>query len=215
MARLNQNHRFAKAGLRKDDQMKHAKYMAIFTLLFVGVSGAAAQSLGDYARTYRKTKAETSSNPRYFDNDNLPVNDTLSVVGPQPADSTQATKPTALDNTAADADRQKTADEWAKKLDQQKQKIDSLNHDLDLEQREYRLRAAAMYGDAGNRLRNQAQWDKDDAQYKSDIDEKQKAIDAARQQLDNMQEEARKAGIKQKDNDSATVPANDQAKPQQ
>jgi hypothetical protein len=102
-----------------------------------------------------------------------------------------------------------------RKLDQQKQKIDSLNHDLDLEQREYRLRAAAMYGDAGNRLRNQAQWDKDDAQYKSDIDEKQKAIDAARQQLDNMQEEARKAGIKQKDNDSATVPANDQAKPQQ
>jgi hypothetical protein len=192
--------------------MKHAKYMAIFTLLFVGISGAAAQSLGDYARTYRKTKAETSSAPRYFDNDNLPVNDALSVVGPQPA--TDA-KPVAMDNSAADADRQKAADEWAKKLDQQKQKIDSLNHDLDLEQREYRLRAAAMYGDAGNRLRNQAQWDKDDAQYKSDIDEKQKAIDAARQQLDNMQEEARKAGIKQKDNDSATVPANDQAKPQQ
>jgi hypothetical protein len=192
--------------------MKHAKYMAIFTLLFVGISGAAAQSLGDYARTYRKTKAESSSAPRYFDNDNLPVNDALSVVGPQPA--TDA-KPVAMDNSAADADRQKAADEWAKKLDQQKQKIDSLNHDLDLEQREYRLRAAAMYGDAGNRLRNQAQWDKDDAQYKSDIDEKQKAIDAARQQLDNMQEEARKAGIKQKDNDSATVPANDQAKPQQ
>jgi hypothetical protein len=192
--------------------MKHAKYMAIFTLLFVGISGAAAQSLGDYARTYRKTKAETSSAPRYFDNDNLPVNDALSVVGPQPA--TDA-KPVAMDNSAADADRQKAADEWAKKLDQQKQKIDSLNHDLDLEQREYRLRAAAMYGDAGNRLRNQAQWDKDDAQYKSDIDEKQKAIDAARQQLDNMQEEARTAGIKQKDNDSATVPANDQAKPQQ
>ena len=192
--------------------MKHAKYMAIFTLLFVGISGAAAQSLGDYARTYRKTKAETSSAPRYFDNDNLPVNDALSVVGPQPA--TDA-KPVAMDNSAADADRQKAADEWAKKLDQQKQKIDSLNHDLDLEQREYRLRAAAMYGDAGNRLRNQAQWDKDDAQYKSDIDEKQKAIDAARQQLDNMQEEARKAGIKQKDNDSATDTANDQAKPQQ
>jgi hypothetical protein len=196
--------------------MKHAKYMAIFTLLFVGVSGAAAQSLGDYARTYRKTKAETSSAPRYFDNDNLPVNDTLSVVGPQPAaDSTQATKPIAIDNSAADADRQKAAEEWAKKLDQQKQKIDSLNKDLDLQQREYRLRAAAMYGDAGNRLRNQAEWDKEDAQYKSDIDEKQKAIAAARQELDNMQEEARKAGIKQKDNDSATVPANDQAKPQQ
>jgi hypothetical protein len=61
-----------------------------------------------------------------------------------------------------------------------------------------------MYGDAGNRLRNAAQWDKDDAQYKSDIDGKQKALDAARQGLDEMQEQARKAGIvdkEEKDND--------------
>ena len=79
-----------------------------------------------------------------------------------------------------------------------KRKIDSLNHELDLDQREYRLRAAAQYGDAGNRLRNAAQWDKEDAQYKSDIDAKQKALDAAQQELDEMQEQARKAGIVEK-----------------
>jgi hypothetical protein len=190
--------------------MKHAKYIAIFTLLFVGVSGASAQSLGDYARNYRKTKAETNSTtPRYFDNDNLPANNGLSVVGPQPAADSKDAKPIAIDNTTADADRQKAADDWAKKLDQQKEKIDSLGKELDLEQREYRLRAAAMYGDAGNRLRNQAEWDKEDAQYKSDIDAKQKAIDDARQQLDNMQEDARKAGIKQNDKDN---PSPDQTK---
>ena len=66
--------------------MKHMKHMAIGTLLLLGVSGAAAQSLGDYARAARKskTKAEPSSASRHFDNDNLPTTEHLSVVGPPP-----------------------------------------------------------------------------------------------------------------------------------
>ena len=149
--------------------MKHTKLMAIGTLLLLAVSGAAAQSLGDYARAARKNKAEPTSTSRHFDNDNLPTSETLSVVGPPPpatanagqaaanTSSTPATKAAAVDPAAAAAERQKTADDWKKKLDQQKEKIDSLNHELDLDQREYRLRAAAIYGDAGNRLRDAAQ----------------------------------------------------------
>ena len=193
--------------------MKHTKLMAIGTLLLLGVSGTAAQSLGDYARAARKKKVEPTSASRHFDNDNLPTNETLSVVGPPPpananagqgavnASSTQATRAATVDPAAAAAERKKAADEWTKKLDQQKQKIDSLNHELDLEQREFRLRAAAYYGDAGTRLRNSAQFDKDDAHYKSDADGKQKALDAARQELDEMQEQARKAGIVEKEKD--------------
>jgi hypothetical protein len=188
------------------------KRVAIAALLLLGVgglgvSGAAAQSLGDYARAVRKNKPEPSSTSRHFDNDNLPSNEGLSVVGPPPtsdANSASAAKADAVDSAAAAAERQKTADEWKKKLDRQKDKIDSLNHELDLQQREYRLRAAAMYGDAGNRLRNAAEWDKEDAQYKTDVDGKQKAIAAARQELDEMQEEAHKAGMVEKDNDKDT-----------
>jgi hypothetical protein len=62
-------------------------------------------------------------------------------------------------------------------------------------QKEYQLRAAAMYADAGNRMRNAAQWDKEDADYKQKIADKQKAMDDAKQKLDQMQEEARKAGV--------------------
>ena len=192
--------------------MKHTKLMAIGTLLLLGVSGAAAQSLGDYARAARKKKVEPTTATRHYDNDNLPTNETLSVVGPPPPATanagqgaangsfTPATK-AAADPAAAAAERQKAADEWKKKLDQQKQKLDSLNHELELEQREFRLRAAAYYGDAGTRLRDSAQFDKDDAQYKSDVDGKQKTIDAARQEFDEMQEQARKAGIVEKDKD--------------
>ena len=191
--------------------MKHMKRVAIATLLLLGVSGAAAQSLGDYARAVRKNKAEPTSTSHHYDNDNLPTTDHLSVVGPPPVEDSAAApesgkansepnaKGEAPDPAKAAAERQKTQDEWKKKLDKQQEKIDSLSHDLDLDQREYRLRAAAMYSDAGNRLRNVAQWDKDDAQYKTDIDAKQKAVNAARQELDQMQEEARKAGIVEKD----------------
>jgi hypothetical protein len=52
-----------------------------------------------------------------------------------------------------------------------------------------------MYGDAGNRLRNSADWDKQDAQYKQQIADKQKALDDAKQKQDEMQEDARKAGV--------------------
>jgi hypothetical protein len=194
--------------------MKHAKQMAIVTLLLLGVSGAAAQALGDYARVARKNKTGASAASRHYDNDNLPTGEQLSVVGPPPtgdanaaqaagsANAALAGKVAGTDRAAAAADRQKAAEEWKTKLDKQKEKIAALNHELDLDQREYRLRAAALYGDAGNRLRNAAQWDKEDTQYKSDIEAKQKAIDSARQELDELQEQARKAGMAEKDKDS-------------
>ena len=77
--------------------------------------------------------------------------------------------------------------------------LDSLNRELDLTQREYRLRAVAQYSDAGNRLRNSAQWDKDDADFKKQLEEKQKAVDDAKHELENLQEQARKAGIKERE----------------
>ena len=85
--------------------------------------------------------------------------------------------------------------QWGDRLEQQKAQIDLLSRELDVLQREYQVRAAAMYADVGNRLRNSADWDKQDAQYKQQIADKQKAVDDAKQKLDDMQEEARKAGV--------------------
>ena len=70
-----------------------------------------------------------------------------------------------------------------------------LARELDVLQREYQIRAAAMYADAGNRMRNSADWDKQDAQYKQQIADKQKSVDEAKQKLDDLQEDARKAGV--------------------
>jgi hypothetical protein len=196
--------------------MKRTTGLTIATLMLLGVllgallgtTGASAQSLGDYARQARKNKPKTDTTSRYYDNDNLPVNEQLSVVGPDPSAATGGDQKTATATTAAtdpkaaQADRQKAGDEIKQKIDDQKSKLDALNHELDLSQREYRLRAATFYGDAGAQLRNSAQWSKDDTQYKSDMDSKQKAIAAAQQQLSDLQEQARKAGMREKESDS-------------
>ena len=56
-------------------------------------STAQPQSLGDYARTVRKDKKPSSA--KQFDNENLPVDDKLSVVGGA------ATDPAVMSLTAA------------------------------------------------------------------------------------------------------------------
>lgn len=84
---------------------------------------------------------------------------------------------------------------WGEQIQSQKDQIDLLTRELTVLQKEYEIRAAAMYGDVGNRLRNSADWDKQDAQYKQQIADKQKAVDDAKQRLEDMQEEARKAGV--------------------
>jgi len=215
--------------------MKQMAYRGIGIALFLSLVGftASAQnqaasnsqssstdSLGDYARQVRKTPPAPSK-PKVFDNDNLPREDKLSVVGTvrddssansasneseeataapadaaAPADSkTGSQAPAAGQSKEDDATRQAAIKQWEDKLASQKDQIDLLNRELDVLQREYQLRAAAMYADAGNRLRNSADWDKQDAQYKQQIADKQKAIDDAKQKLDDMEEDARKAGV--------------------
>lgn len=92
-------------------------------------------------------------------------------------------------------DRDKAYEEWQKKIAEQKKQVQLLERELDVAQREYKMRAAAVYSDVGYRLRNSAQWDKQDKDYKTQIDAKQKELDAAKQALTDLQDQARKAGV--------------------
>lgn len=92
-------------------------------------------------------------------------------------------------------DRDKAYEEWQKKIGEQKKQVQLLERELDVLQREYKMRAAAVYADVGYRLRNSAEWDKQDKDYKTQIDAKQKELDAAKQTLADLQNQARKAGV--------------------
>jgi hypothetical protein len=229
----------AKRGL-----MKQIAHRGVGLALFLGLAGVLAgaqnqasqnsgSSLGDYARQIRKDPG-VKTTPKVFDNDNLPREDKLSIVGPKaaPPEKSADNKAAETDTTpegeskaateskagaeaktgteekteektsstsaakapADDAMRQAAAKQWADKVAAQKSQIELLGRELNVLQREYQIRAAAMYADAGNRMRNSADWDKQDAQYKQQIADKQKALDDAKQQLDDLQEQARKAG---------------------
>jgi len=183
-------------------------------------------SLGSYARSVRKDKKGQAA--KKFDNDNLPRTDKLSVVGDKPdsngssattdageqsasADTkaAQGGKASAIQPGQSQEDRQKVYDQWKDQLSAQQSQLDLLQRELDVTQREYRLRQAAMYGDAGERLRNQAQWDKDDADYKQKLAQKQQALDEAKQKMTDMQEDARKAGVPSsvREPDSTSAPS--------
>jgi hypothetical protein len=187
-------------------------------------SSSSGQSLGDYARQVRKGP-ENSGKPKVFDNDNLPKTDKLSIVGTAKAPATAETsteakaanapnataapagaeaKPASADKAAATTAGKAPEDEatklaawkqWGEKIKSQQQQIDLLSREFDVLQREYQIRAAAMYADAGNRMRNQADWDKQDAQYKQQIADKQKAVDEAKQKLEDLRDQARRAGV--------------------
>lgn len=168
-------------------------------------------SLGSYARSVRNDKKAPAA--KKFDNDNIPRTDKLSVVGDVPASNGSSASDAGEQSASADAkqekagrpsgiqpgqsqeDRQKVYDQWKDQLSSQRSQVDLLQRELDVTQREYRLREAAMYGDAGERLRNQAQWDKQDADYKQKIAQKQQALDDAKQKMNDLQEDARKAGV--------------------
>jgi len=185
-------------------------------------------SLGSYARAARKDKKQATA--KKYDNDNLPTSDKISVVGDNasgaPADgqgSPSADQMTAAASGPSDKpkvepgqsqeDMQKVYNEWQEKISKQQSLVDMMARELDVTQREYRLRQASMYADAGERLRNQAQWDKEDADYKQKLADKQKALDDAKQRVSDLQEEARKSGVPNSVREEATKPQEE--KPQE
>lgn len=185
-----------------------AVLVANFALLVVaGV--AQGQSLGDAARKLRQNKpAETS--PKVITNDDLreaplapalPEAKSDSADAKNPADDKDKDKNAEAEKakkTDPEADQAKLDKEWSKKIDDQKQKIADMAHELDLMQRENKLRAASYYADAGTRLRNQQSYAEEDRKYQKDIADKQKELDDAKANLADLQEEARKAGASAK-----------------
>jgi hypothetical protein len=206
--------------------MKRIAYVFLTEILLSGLlitlAGAQSQPLGDYARAIRKEdKREVG---KKYDNDNLPTTDKISIVGnasastgtedanpgstsdansakPENSPATGTPDSQVQDNAkkADSGDAQKSNDQWKQKFAEQKSKVDLLARELDVAQREYRLRAAAFYADAGARLRNQGSWDKEDAQYKQQIAQKQKAVDDAKKALEDLKEQGRKAGVPARD----------------
>jgi hypothetical protein len=189
------------------------------SLALATAAGAQQQndSLGDYARAARKKTAQQGkAAAKVYDNDNLPADASLSVVGNAPADNDADKAAAAPSDSKADPaktadksekkdaaqikpgqsaeERQKALDAWKKKLDAQRDKISLLTRELDVLQREYQLKISEFYSDTARRVQNPNALFDDDAKYKQQIEDKQKSLDDAKTELSNLQDEAHRSG---------------------
>jgi DNA repair exonuclease SbcCD ATPase subunit len=176
--------------------MKHITYLCLNAAILVGLMAplAAAQNqndnLGEYARQNKKKKQTSTMPKKVYDSDNLPSAGTVSVVGAVPQDRDRANnghqpETDAQGNAKTDTtpgqsveDREKVYENWKKQIADQKQTVDRLQGELNQLLRQYQ----------GIPI----------AQYKQETDAKQQALDSAKQQLADLQERARKAGVASK-----------------
>lgn len=182
-------------------------YPILIAMVLAG--GIAAQSVADAARQARANKRPSGSTIRY-EGDATPR---LAVAATdkrgkdknaeQPADTTtSAAKAQEGQAAVAKSAEAKTADnkdeakaKWVSKIEDVKKEIATIQRELDILQREQRLRAAAFYGDAGTRLRDQGKFAEESRKEQEDIDAKKQALADAQQKLADLQEQARKAGV--------------------
>lgn len=196
--------------------MKPALYSTIAALVMLAGWTTAAhpqtqQPLGDYARALKKTKSGSAKSSKTYDNDTMPNKGTVNVVGASATDSdsnkdaaTRTNSPEEKSDSAKERemkagqsteDREKAVDEWKQKIDDQKGKVDLLSRELDVLQRERQIKQADFYASTARAVQNSRGFDEEDAKYKEKIADKQKSLDDANATLNELQEDARKAGV--------------------
>jgi hypothetical protein len=98
--------------------MKHIAYVGVGFVLSMGMlnlpavaqnqassqNQSSSDSLGNYARHVRKDNGQAKAKPKVFDNDNIPTQDTLSIIGPEPPAATSAPTSEASAATPATSD---------------------------------------------------------------------------------------------------------------
>ena len=183
--------------------MKLSKVLTGIAISSALAISAHAQSLGEQAREIRANKPEAPQT-KVYTNDSLPTSGGITVVGAPasaaPAATTTTAKatgsaPPATGAAAPVEDPSKAADKIKEDVQKQKDEISRLERELDIATREWKLQQAAFYADAGNQLRDPAGWAERERKYNDETKQKQQAIADAKQKLDDLQEQARKAGL--------------------
>jgi hypothetical protein len=185
----------------------------VLLLIAMGATCASAQqSLADAARQAQADKKAAPAKHVYTNDD---------IVTPAEAAAEKATrtgaavsgnaagKPAADAKTDADksgdkdnADKKDTKEDAAKvaadfkqKIADQQKAIADMEHEINIMDREHQIKIAEYYADAGTQLRNSAQWFQGEKQFQDDSESKKKALGDAKAKLDELNEQARKAGV--------------------
>lgn len=173
--------------------MKRTLYVVAAALLFASLMvtcAGALQSLGEVARQQRESKRPSAA--KVYTNDDIAPSPQASAPA---APAAKTDQPEEVAPPKAE-DKAKLAADLTSKIDEQKKAVAQLERELDVAQREYRLKVAVYYADAGNSLRDSKKWAEEDRKQKAELEGKQKAVAEAKQKLADLQEQARKSGTR-------------------
>ena len=188
---------------------------AIVVALSMGACTLLAQSLGEVAREIRDAPHPRAT--RVVTNDDIPSVDTMSASaktnaaegtrGSDDRTSPKTESKAGSERAAAkasesrelaktDAEQKKQEAEWNSKFSLQREKISLLERELKVTQQEDQQKQLAHMADVNARLNNQQQYAEAEKLDQEDLAQKQEKLNAEREKLDSMQEEARHAGVK-------------------
>lgn len=192
-------------------------FFATGVVVAAGAQSSDSSSLGDYARSIRKDKQEAKATAKVYDNDNLPAETKISVVGSPSAaganDSASAGAAAPNTSSASDANKDNSAkgDSSSANTDAAQPPSDDPTKKITPGQsREDRQKAYDAWKDQIDNQRKKIDQMKQEIdayqhstalpwpnneKYTQGLAEKQKALDQAKATLSDLEEQARKAGV--------------------
>jgi hypothetical protein len=183
----------------------------------MGACTLLAQSLGEVARETRNARHPRAK--RVVTNDEIPSVDTMSTAAKTNAadgvegsddkakteskagsekDAAKAPDAGSTDNEPAKkAEEQKKQEaEWNSRFSLQREKISLQERELKLAEQEFQQKQIAHMGDVNGRVNNQQQYAEAERLDREELAQKQQKLNAEREKLNGMQEDARHAGVK-------------------
>ncbi len=162
--------------------MQRFRIFAVVGVTLFVTAGSYGQSLGDVARQQREKTAKDGHTARkVVTNEEIPESpDAASGGSTSIEDHYSSAAPASNDSHSGE--------EWKAKIQAQKSSIASLQNQID------RLNSSIHFVEA-NRYTNGVQYNQRQAQKQDEVQRMQKQLDEQKQQLQDMQESARKAGL--------------------
>jgi hypothetical protein len=168
--------------------MRQPLVVAVLLGLGIFTTGTlCAQSLGEIARQQKQNSSQTNSvtPKKVITEDDLPTGETISTGSSEEhvADSTKEGK-----QGASTAEKLQSAEQFKAVIQAQKHNIDALQKQVD------DMKASVHFVEA-NRYSNGVQYNEHQIQKQKEAERLQKQLDEQKSRLQDMQEQARKAGL--------------------
>ncbi len=173
----------------------------LFAALLLGLTvGAWAQdvSLGDYARKQREQQKPASPTTKVFTNDDIasaPPLAQATVTSDKDTDTDKKSAKSKEKEKPKAEEMARQAEEFKQKVADQKAKIAEIQRNIDVSNREYKLRTIDWYTQAGNALLDPKKYKDQGDAHDKEIADLQKQLADANAELDKIREEIRQAGL--------------------